>query len=172
LGLHEGDKALDFGCAKGYLVKALRLLYIDAYGVDISAYAIANAPRDVLSFVKRIPSARDFTPAFAGKQFKAVIAKDVLEHLDEPDIACVLEWFRTHTERLFVIVPLGSDGKYYIPAYDLDKTHKIRQPLAWWKQRIERSGFEVQALHSYGHIKEHWVKEHPQGNGFLIGTKK
>lgn len=35
---------LDFGCAKGYLVKALRLLGLDAYGYDVSKYAVENAP--------------------------------------------------------------------------------------------------------------------------------
>ena len=34
---------LDYGAAKGYLVKALRLLDVNAYGYDISKYAVENA---------------------------------------------------------------------------------------------------------------------------------
>ena len=37
------DTILDFGCAKGFIVKALRLLHREAYGVDISEYAIKQA---------------------------------------------------------------------------------------------------------------------------------
>ena len=32
----EFDKVLDFGCAKGFLVYAMRLLGKDAHGVDVS----------------------------------------------------------------------------------------------------------------------------------------
>lgn len=39
------DSILDFGCAKGYLIKAFRLLHRNAYGFDISSYAIDNAQR-------------------------------------------------------------------------------------------------------------------------------
>lgn len=46
-GLHENSRVLDVGCAKGFLVEALVSLGIDAYGVDISTYAIANADRKV-----------------------------------------------------------------------------------------------------------------------------
>ena len=37
-------KVLELGCAKGYLVEYLRNLGIDAYGIDISQYAIDNTP--------------------------------------------------------------------------------------------------------------------------------
>ena len=36
------DTVLDYGCAKGFMVYAMRLLGKDAYGVDISEYAIEN----------------------------------------------------------------------------------------------------------------------------------
>ncbi|MDH3324467.1 MAG: methionine biosynthesis protein MetW, partial [Candidatus Peregrinibacteria bacterium] len=51
LGLRDGDKVLDFGCAKGYLVKAFRILDIDAYGCDISRYAISEADKDIAPYL-------------------------------------------------------------------------------------------------------------------------
>ena len=39
MDLHESEKVLDFGCAKGFTVKALRLLGYKAFGVDVSQYA-------------------------------------------------------------------------------------------------------------------------------------
>jgi len=41
--LKKGDKVLDIGCAKGFLVNDLIDLGIDAYGLDISEYAIQNS---------------------------------------------------------------------------------------------------------------------------------
>ena len=40
--LSKGQKVLDIGCAKGFLVKDLVDLGIDAVGIDISKYAIKN----------------------------------------------------------------------------------------------------------------------------------
>src|SRR6185503_2059068 len=52
--LKAGDKVLDIGCAKGFLVfdflKACPQL--EVAGVDISDYAIANAMEEVKPFVK------------------------------------------------------------------------------------------------------------------------
>lgn len=51
LGIDMGDRILDFGCAKGYLVKAFRLLHREAYGFDISDYARENAHDDIRKYV-------------------------------------------------------------------------------------------------------------------------
>ncbi len=40
-----GQRVLDFGCAKGFVTKALRMLRRDAWGIDISRYALSQAPR-------------------------------------------------------------------------------------------------------------------------------
>ena len=42
MDLDDNEKVLDFGCAKGFTVKALRLLGYKAYGVDVSEYAISQ----------------------------------------------------------------------------------------------------------------------------------
>jgi 2-polyprenyl-3-methyl-5-hydroxy-6-metoxy-1,4-benzoquinol methylase len=39
MGIMHDQTVMDFGCAKGYLVNALRLLKLEAYGVDVSEYA-------------------------------------------------------------------------------------------------------------------------------------
>ena len=50
LKISPEEKILDFGCAKGYLVKAFRLLHRQAFGYDISDYAKESAPYDVKKF--------------------------------------------------------------------------------------------------------------------------
>jgi SAM-dependent methyltransferase len=47
-GLKAGDRVLDVGCAKGFLVKDLLALGIDAYGIDVSHYALMNCEPEVV----------------------------------------------------------------------------------------------------------------------------
>ena len=44
--LKKGQKVLDIGCGKGFLVKDLVDLGIDAYGLDISKYGIAQIKKN------------------------------------------------------------------------------------------------------------------------------
>src|SRR5882672_9087191 len=42
-GLKPGDRVLDVGCAKGFLVKDMVGIGLDAYGIDVSRYALMKA---------------------------------------------------------------------------------------------------------------------------------
>jgi len=53
---------LDIGCAKGFLVLAFRNLSIEAYGVDISEYAISNAPNEVKQYLYKVDIKQDTLP--------------------------------------------------------------------------------------------------------------
>lgn len=69
---------------------------------------------------------------------------------------------------MFVVVPLGDGNKYEVPAYELDKTHIIRENLEWWKDTFENAGFEVvEAKYKVQYIKENWSKWE-KGNVFLF----
>ena len=48
-GLKSGDKVLDIGCGKGFLLYELSLLVpgVEIYGIDISDYAIANSKEEI-----------------------------------------------------------------------------------------------------------------------------
>ena len=58
--LDKHQTICDFGCAKGYLVYALRLLGYESYGVDISKYAISKAPKEVNGHVTCIEPLAEF----------------------------------------------------------------------------------------------------------------
>jgi len=55
-------KWLDIGCAKGYLVSELRRRCIEAYGVDISKYAIQQSPTEVKPYPYCIDICEDEVP--------------------------------------------------------------------------------------------------------------
>ena len=74
---------LDIGCGTGYLVKALRKLGIDAYGMEISKDALILAPEEVRPFLKKgdivkIP--------YKKNTFDLVLTFDVMEHIEESKI--------------------------------------------------------------------------------------
>ena len=71
------------------------------------------------------------------------------------------------TKKMFCIIPLGEDGKYVIPAYELDSTHIIREDLDWWREKFSANGFHVEcATYKVKYIKENWSKWE-RGNGFF-----
>ena len=157
LGIKRGQRVLDIGCAKGYLVKALRWLGREAWGCDISDYALEKADPEVKQFLsKRLPN--DY--------FHFAISKDSLEHIPLPQLRSLLTNLKTSV--LFVIVPLG-DGKHYnVPAYELDTTHIHRQPLIWWNELLKANGWSIKsAVPRVPGIKDNWASE-TMGNGFIV----
>lgn len=101
-GIKSGDKVLDVGCAKGFLVKDLRDLNIDCYGVDISNYAIANCHPDVKNYV-RVGDSRELN--FRDGEFDLVLSINTLHNLKRNDIIKSLsELMRVSKKSCFVQV--------------------------------------------------------------------
>jgi SAM-dependent methyltransferase len=167
LDLKPHNKVLDFGCAKGFVVKALRLLDIDAYGCDISNYAISNSDMEVKEYCKLIRGKIPFE-----LKFNWVIAKDVLEHLHEEELGNVLRYISEVSEKLFVIVPLGDNNKFTVPQYNFDVTHKLAKTEEWWTKKFNSYGWTVDKF-SYliNGMKDNWSK-YKKGNGFFFLKKQ
>jgi len=79
-GIKQDQRILDFGCARGYLVRALRELGHEAYGYDESRWALDNLDPVAQPFINSVVG---YTPFWKREKFDWVIAKDVLEHIDE-----------------------------------------------------------------------------------------
>ena len=165
LGITKEDSILDFGCAKGYVVKALRQMGYLAWGEDVSEYAIANVDSETRAYCV-LRGASDFS---WGPVFDWILAKDVLEHLEEAECLKTLKGLRESARNLFIAVPLGDGHNYIIPDMERDVTHKIRQPLWWWSGLVEEAGFKiVSAKFSMPGVKENWTRKWPFGNGFIV----
>ena len=77
--LNDGDKVLDVGCAKGFLVKDFLDLGIQSNGIDISNYAINNSlieikDRLVIGNAEKLP--------FPNNSFDAVVSINTIHNLD------------------------------------------------------------------------------------------
>ena len=161
----ESHTIMDFGCAKGYLVHALRLLGREAYGVDISEYAISQAPKEVSQYVEAIkPQSNDFDHC------DLLLAKDILEHIPYAHIADQMKVIRKRCNRIFAIIPLAKNNKYIIPAYELDKSHYIREDKEWWIGVFKRAGFvKFEATTDLGPFKANWQEVDSRGNLLIYG---
>ena len=117
---------LDAGCASGYLVKALRERGVEAWGVDISPYAIAHAPESIRPFV-RVGSV---TEPFE-RRYDLIVCIEVLEHLHKPHSEQAVANLCAHADDiLFSSTPL--DYK--------EATHFNVQPPEYWAEHFARHG--------------------------------
>ena len=159
LGLDEKDAILDYGCAMGYLVKAFHLLGYNAYGYDISEYALDHVPSDTTPYIYR-------GTTWKQKKWDWIIAKDVLEHVEYGKLSKTLTEFSKCTKWVFAVIPLAHTDTYNEKLYELDKTHIIRENLLWWIAEFSRVGFKCYfADYAMKGIKENWTT--PKANGFF-----
>ena len=167
LKLKEKESILDFGCSKGYLVKALRVLDIDSYGCDISSYAINNTDAETRDFCELITEENELIPFDIS--FDWIITKDVLEHLNELAITKFFLQAKNKTKKMFHVIPLGKDDKFIIPDYELDKTHQLAKPKDWWIKKFKELGWKTVSFdYKVKGVKDNWTSKYEKGNGFFI----
>lgn len=133
MGIKDGESVYEFGAARGFLCKALRATGVQAFGYDISPWAVENcdpAVRDYMTNEFKVdPMSYDF-----------VIAKDVMEHLTKEQLAETLPVLMAATRKaMLIIVPLTDQdgGPYLCPKDEKDPTHKIRWNLTTWLKFLE-----------------------------------
>lgn len=141
-------KVLDIGSAYGYIVKRLRDKKVDAWGVDISKYALGQAPDEIKPYLKL--ASADNLP-FKNKEFDIAFSASTFEHLP-PEIVpkAITEAVRV-AERGIIAVTPGDD-----PHFDQDITHQTKQPLSWWRSQFPPQ-FEVR-----NDADEQWLKKIPE----------
>jgi ubiquinone/menaquinone biosynthesis C-methylase UbiE len=134
-GMFKPKKLLDAGTAKGFLVYALCQAGVDAYGVDISKYAVENAIPEVKDRVRLGTIQKLDYPA---NSFDVVTAFDVLEHIKEEEIPQVCaELLRVSRKWVVVRVPTRKDPG------DLDTYHETVKPKQWWEKQFAAAGWKV-----------------------------
>ena len=105
-----GDSCvLEVGCAKGFLLKDLRLALpgLKAYGIDISKYAIEQSPPEVRG---RLVQSSAVDSPFGERRFDLVVAVNTIDHLPQEKCRMALrEIMRVSKGRAFVSVNAWRD---------------------------------------------------------------
>lgn len=170
LPIEQHQTVLDYGCAKGFLVKAMRILGVNAFGVDLSEYAIDQAPSEVRKYCSLVKHSDD--PAAFKRDYDWMLSKDVFEHIAEPDLRKLLTRSRNHVGRMFAVIPLGVSDKtanFVVPEYDRDITHITARTAKWWTNLFEETGWSVDSFsHTFVGVKENWTQAWPKGNAFFV----
>lgn len=136
-------RVLDVGCAKGFLVLAFRNLGIESYGVDVSAYALEQAPAQIQQHLSKVDLNTEALP-FSNASFELVTASFVLPYVY--DLEHALGEIRRVMDNgaiLFVKVSYPKYGSKR-PTLILEKMQKKtewRDEDAWIKE-LQSHGFE------------------------------
>lgn len=119
--------ALDAGCAIGLLVEQLRERGVDAQGVDISDYAIGQAPESIRDHVRVGSVAEPF-----GRRYDLIVCIEVLEHMPPAEAERAVANFCAHSDDvLFSSSPLDYR----------EATHFNVRPPEHWAYLFAQHGF-------------------------------
>jgi hypothetical protein len=118
---------LDAGCAIGLLVEALRERGIEAYGVDVSEWALDHLAPGAQGFCTRA-SLTDPLP----RRYDLITCIEVIEHIPEPEASRALANLCAATDRLLLSTSPHDYG---------EATHVNVQPPEEWAARLAQHGF-------------------------------
>lgn len=130
----QASRWLDIGCAYGYLVQESRLKGFDAYGIDISSFALgqsAGSRQYLLETLAECAPFRDST-------FDVVSIFDVIEHLHSPELAIA------EISRLLkpggLCIGSTPDPLFF---HRFEETHFSENPPSFWHSLFRRYGLEM-----------------------------
>ncbi len=128
---YKPQTTLDVGCAFGLLVEQLCDRGVDAYGIDVSPYAISQAREDMTDRLQ-VASILEPLPLQGGRKYDLITCIEVLEHLppEQAEIAV-----KRLCEASDMVIFSSSDD-------DFDQiTHFNVQPTENWLKLFADNGF-------------------------------
>lgn len=160
---------LDWGCAKGYLVRHLRRRGYDAWGLDISEYAIAHAPEDVADHVRVF----DMTNPHVGTQwdpgyFDVATCFETMEHIPHvmnpenghyPTIDAISHMHQNLKPGGKLIMTICTENQ---PGWDTDPTHVTIESHGFWRKMFEDAGFKYEDS-MVEHLTSFWLFAYHHG---------
>ena len=120
-------RVLDAGCAKGFLVEALWERGVQAYGIDVSEYAIGEVRKDIRAYCRQA----SLTDPIEGR-FDVITCFEVLEHMPEEEALAAIRGMTTAADAiLFSSTPTDLT----------EPTHVNVRPTISWLHAFADSGF-------------------------------
>lgn len=123
----QPQTVLDVGCAIGLLVETLRERGVEAYGVDVSEYAIEQVHSAVREYCRVGGATEPF-----GRHYDLITCIEVLEHMAPEGAQPAIANLCSHTDRvLFSSSPFDY----------AEVTHFNVQPPEYWAQLFAQQNF-------------------------------
>lgn len=106
-------KVLELGCAKGFVVKDLRDAGVDAYGMDVSSYAIGECEEGMSQYLTQGDIRTDLDQ-YSNKEFDVVVSFRVIECLTDAEVAQLMDdCQRIGKKQVHIITVNSTAGAYY-----------------------------------------------------------
>jgi len=122
---------LDAGCAMGYLVEALRKRGVEAYGFDISEYAISKVDESIKPYCL-VHSITENLPDNFPKKYDLIVTIEVLEHLfPEDGVKAIKNLCQYSDTIIFTSTPEDIE----------DITHVNVQQQEYWCKEFAKNNF-------------------------------
>jgi len=131
----------DAGCAKGYLVNEMIKKGVNAKGIDISKFAISEAPQEVKPFIR----CGSLTDCRIGK-VDMVRAYGTLHYLNEKELTAFIKKCSKVSVLNIGQFPLGDDKETIRLWHKLDKIPKLCKRFDWWCNLIMKEGWVLDTL--------------------------
>jgi len=108
----KGKKVLDLGCAKGFLVEDLRSMGIDAYGIDISNYAISQA-KDVVKPYLLQADARVALKKYKDEEFNLIFSRWFIYCFEDEELLTLVKDMNRVSELQVHIIKTDANTDFY-----------------------------------------------------------
>ena len=136
----NGGKFLEVGCAFGWVVDHLVNLGYDAYGFDISKWAIKNCPEEIKDRLQCHDGLK--SKYYPENSFDFIGSFETAEHIaadDVPEWLGNLNFWLRSGGSMFLTVCVGD--KDYRGLTDNDESHQTLRPRDWWNEQLTNAGF-------------------------------
>ncbi len=136
------QSTLDIMCGLGNLVYAFRESGVDAYGIDISEWAVSHAIMTVQSYLRQADCEQDILP-FPNDSFDLVTCNDGMEHLHTPE-HIILEIKRVLKPGgvMFAAIPTPPFESSLWHFVSKNPTHVSLHSKSTWIKLFKQHGFE------------------------------
>lgn len=126
-------KVYEFGCGLGPRVYAMDQTGLDAFGWDISNYAVNNA---IHKNVAQLDITKEIDSTLKAD---LVIAYDILEHISYEDLGMAINNLIESSEKnILISIPVVGD-----PNLLKDSTHIIKEKKEWWIKQFTDKGCKL-----------------------------
>ena len=136
-------RCLDIGCGVGFVMEYLagRSFYLHPHGVDVSDLAIEQARNRLASWIpnvdQRVIRVQCMSLPFEENFFSLVTCFDVLEHLDESDIAAALSEMTRVVRSGGIFFGSVSCRTSKVTDVNGDSLHRTVRSPDWWIEKTK-----------------------------------
>jgi len=108
----KNKKVLDLGCAKGFLVEDLRSLGVDAFGIDVSSYALSQANPEVRPYLAE-GDVRNILQSYQDKEFDLLFSRWFIYCFEDNELFKLVEEMNRICKLQIHIVKEDASSKFY-----------------------------------------------------------